>query len=758
MRKLILIFTALIFTNSKSSFAQEGFTMYNMNLVPQSSVVNPAIMPNDQIFIGFPALGQIHLLASNPAFSFADLAGKDGKQVDITKLINGLAPNNYLNFKTNIDIIDIGIRTKKMYFMFSATEKLEAQFRYPADFMKFVWFGNGDLLGQNLKFNFGLEASHYRDYGLLVSRIINPSLIVGARVHYLYGMENIHTAKSDISLITSDIDYAITAKSDVELNTSGLSQIDIAKKPYTAYNFNKNNSGYGLDLGGKYKINDEIGVTASILNWGFINWKSDTKTYKSKNPNASFVFDGINLNQVFADSAASVDKTLQDFQDSALSKFSIVESYNSYKSKLQPRFFLGGTYQPLKILSASLMFQGYMQDGKMKMGASVGASGSVLEWVDLSITYSMYKKSFNNLGLGIALWPGGINLFVVTDNIIGAIKYKEAKNVNIRVGFSLLYGKYFLNDDADGDLVPDDEDKCPRQPGKKEMHGCPDKDGDMVGDSEDDCPTEYGTKAMNGCPDRDGDRIIDRYDECPDVAGDIQFKGCPDRDNDGIRDSEDKCPTDAGTAELKGCPDKDGDGVGDADDMCPDKPGTRNNRGCPTDTDGDGVADADDKCPDVAGVKNNDGCPDTDTDGDGINDKDDACPFTAGDIKSKGCPTVGASDTKILDEAQNNLKFKDDGEIRASSYPTLETLAGWMKNNKAILNLKSYTSNEGNETKNLELSKVRAESVKTYLIAKGVNLTRINAESFGSAKPIGDNNTAEGREKNNRVEFTVSFK
>jgi hypothetical protein len=56
-----------------------------------------------------------------------------------------------------------------MYFYFSATEKVSMQFRYPTDFLKFAWFGNGDLLGQTLNFNFGLEAIHYRNYGLLAT-------------------------------------------------------------------------------------------------------------------------------------------------------------------------------------------------------------------------------------------------------------------------------------------------------------------------------------------------------------------------------------------------------------------------------------------------------------------------------------------------------------------------------------------------------------------------------------------------------------
>ena len=757
-KKILKAYLILLIT-SLSAKAQDDMMMYNMNLIPQSSYVNPAILPHEQIYVGFPVLGNINLGASNSAFKINDFNTNLSSTNAVTNIINSLPANNYVNFKTNIDLFSIGIRTKKMYFYLNATEKVNLEFRYPADFMKFVWLGNGELLGQNLKFDFGLNATHYRSYGFLVSRQINSKLIVGLRLNYLYGMENISTRRSDISLLTDENNFALTAKSNVEINTSGLSIIGPDQLKSTAYHFGKKNTGYGFDAGAQYRLTDKISLTGSLVNFGYINWNSDINNYKSKNPNASFTFDGVNLNKIFNDSIATISNTISSVGDSALSNFAIVENNNSYRTKLSPRIFLGAAFKPTSLVTTSLLFQNYFFEGKMNYAVGVSATASLLEWADLGISYNIYNNSFTNLGVGISLWPGGINFHVVTDNIIGAIKYKETKNLNVRVGFSLVYGKYFLNDDADGDLVPDEKDKCPRQFGKKELDGCPDKDGDMVIDSEDDCPNEFGTKAMNGCPDRDGDRIIDRYDECPDFAGEIQFKGCPDRDHDGVKDSDDKCPTETGTVELKGCPDTDNDGIGDADDLCPTVAGSRNNRGCPVDTDGDGVSDIDDKCPDVFGEKNNSGCPDIDTDGDGLKDKDDSCPLTAGEITNKGCPTLSETDKLLVLDAQTNTKFKDkDSEITPTSYSVLEALANWLNTNKAYLIIQSHTSNQESESFSLALSKERALAVKKFLVAKNVNPTRISTEFFGSTKPVADNNSPEGAIKNNRIEFVVEYK
>ena len=119
-------------------------------------------------------------------------------------------------------------------------------------------------------------------------------------------------------------------------------------------------------------------------------------------------------------------------------------------------------------------------------------------------------------------------------------------------------------------------------------------------------------------PDADGDKIPDRDDKCPTVAEDFDgFQdedGCPDPDNDGdgVKDVDDKCPLEPGTAANRGCPvkDADGDGVMDTEDACPTVPGPRLNHGCPVqDRDKDGVADDVDRCPDTVGVPENGGCP-----------------------------------------------------------------------------------------------------------------------------------------------------
>lgn len=111
--------------------------------------------------------------------------------------------------------------------------------------------------------------------------------------------------------------------------------------------------------------------------------------------------------------------------------------------------------------------------------------------------------------------------------------------------------------------------------------------------------------------DADGDGIPDENDKCPLIAGIGANNGCPaDSDGDGIYDKKDHCPKYAGTKENNGCPaDNDSDGVHNGLDKCPDLVGVSENDGCPKDTDGDGVYDVDDRCPNRPGAAVDGGCP-----------------------------------------------------------------------------------------------------------------------------------------------------
>ena len=262
-----------------------------------------------------------------------------------------------------------------------------------------------------------------------------------------------------------------------------------------------------------------------------------------------------------------------------------------------------------------------------------------------------------------------------------------------------------------------------------------------------------------GAGDADKDGVSDQKDECPDVPGLKEFNGCPDTDGDGIPDTKDRCPEEAGPEELQGCPDTDGDGVPNIDDACPDQAGSVEMNGCP-DSDGDGVADNEDRCPNEAGDSDNGGCPWTDSDGDGVYDKDDNCPNESGSVANNGCPEVeeptelisfiNNEDNRILFRASSSRLDKFDKAI----IDNLKSLLDQYPN--ASITIEGHASSDGSESYNQTLSEKRAAAVKSYLVEKGVAEGRLSTVGYGESRPISENNTANGRSNNRRVNINRS--
>ncbi|MCK9279963.1 MAG: OmpA family protein [Melioribacteraceae bacterium] len=91
------------------------------------------------------------------------------------------------------------------------------------------------------------------------------------------------------------------------------------------------------------------------------------------------------------------------------------------------------------------------------------------------------------------------------------------------------------------------------------------------------------------------------------------------------------------------------------------------------------------------------------------------------------------------------------------TYPILDKIADTLLiNSDEIVELRSYTDNAGASEYNRRLSQKNAEVIKNYLVSRGVESNRILPLGYGESNPIADNNNAEGRGLNNRIEFYLS--
>lgn len=675
--------------------AQQVNTMYFLENAPVRHYLNPAFQPISGFYFGLPILGYSQLGLGNNSFTVQSLTlSKD-------KLYQSIKPTTLFRTDVQINLLDFGFRTKKAYWSFALTEKIDGQFGIPKDLFNLGLYGTPDINNNNYNFgslNFGINA--YTEAALGYSRILNDQWTVGAKLKGLLGTANLSANFEDFELNANIEEWKLKAEGNI--NASSPAKIQVGDD-FSSFNVDFNDSdpmaflrpsgfGIGVDLGATFKPIEALTISAALTDLGSIRWRSNVNNVALE---ADYTFDGAGdftasdfENDDFMQ--ATVDTLLQRLKESATYEI----SQKSYSTALSPKLNIGAEYAFLdNRLSLGLLSRTMFQKKALYQELTGSVNLRPINWFNMALSYSVLNGRFSNIGAGLGVRVGFINYFMNADyipvrktnlplSVVGAdpidlsgipvlsalgtineipLPYKTDR-FNVNFGINIVFGN---KQDKDKDGVRNNRDKCPDTPRGVEVDkkGCPvDTDGDGIPDYLDLCPNTpeaaYGKVDANGCPtDEDGDGVFDYLDECPgtvaEARGHVDEKGCPkDTDNDGVFDYLDRCPNTPEGVKVDefGCPiDTDGDGVPDYLDLCADTPaaakGMVDKNGCPLDSDDDGVYDYMDLCNntpiEARGFVDKNGCP-LDSDDDGVPDYLDKCPNTPaearGMVDEKGCP------------------------------------------------------------------------------------------------------------------------
>lgn len=173
-------------------------------------------------------------------------------------------------------------------------------------------------------------------------------------------------------------------------------------------------------------------------------------------------------------------------------------------------------------------------------------------------------------------------------------------------------------------------------------------------------------------------------------------------------------------------PDSDGDGVPNDQDLCPTTPAGRvvDNTGCALDSDRDGVPDYRDDCPDSA---------------------------AGALVDVRGCYVE-------LEETVNIEFDVDKSEVLPRHRAEIDRAVDFLRKyptSKAVI--EGHTDSSGTESYNQRLSEQRARSVYQYLVdTAGISANRLSWIGHGEGRPIADNGSVEGKQRNRRVSAVVS--
>lgn len=471
MKSKKYIITLLLFVSSLSIKAQHDLTMHLMQAIPQSSYTNPAFVPDARIHVGFPLLSSIY-------YGFGNTGTKVSKNlvrfendstliVDNEKMYKRLHKKNYVMTKAEIDLVNFGFKIlDDNYINFNFALKTNSRFCYPKDLVMLPSFGNSSknylsgneyLVNMNgLGFNYNL----YYEFGIGYARtLLNGNLTIGIKPKLLFGVANVYTKRSNFSFGTDTTNFDYTINSDYEINTSvplALTHNSITKEtPFTdgtAYSIapndfflDKKKMGIGVDFGATYNINKKFTVNASIIDLGYIKWNRDVNNYT--NDNATFKFEGFDVFQVFGTKGDSTNagNTITHFVDSIATIFKPVPNHNAYKSPLGTKVYLSGAYN-LKEKDGvitdrvGLLIKSEFYDKALHPAFSLSYNKKVGNILSFTGAYSIANRNFFNIGLGLGLNLGPIQLYWVTDNIIGIFAPAQAKLYTVHCGMNLIFG------------------------------------------------------------------------------------------------------------------------------------------------------------------------------------------------------------------------------------------------------------------------------------------------------------------------------
>lgn len=436
-------------------------TLFFMPKLHQSMKTNPSYQPHSRSYFNIPGLSCVQADISFNGFGYWDGihygtgTKKDSLVVDLQAMADLMTDVNYLNVSTDVAILGFGFKKADYFFSFGMNNRTDSYFGIPRDIVTSAMDGNLDYENDKIRnINFsgiGANVTNYFEFALGISKVVNSQLIVGGRLKYLKGVGNIQTERSELIIETDEdakqtrilVDMLANASFPAETKYNedgdfdGYNTDESFENPIDDFLLTKNN-GFAIDLGATYALSEKATISAGLLDFGFIKWKSNTHTLKTK---GEFPFEGIDLYPVIDDEdTRDIDDLFEELSDSISNEFEPVEGEGEYNTFTTAKINIGGWYQVHEKINLGALAKGYMYDHKLHPSLTLSANFTPSNWFMASISYSMMNRTYNNFGLGFALRGGPFQFYLISDNLSGLLKIEEMQTVNIRFGINLTFG------------------------------------------------------------------------------------------------------------------------------------------------------------------------------------------------------------------------------------------------------------------------------------------------------------------------------
>lgn len=458
-------------------WSQNKQILYDFSEIPQSLLINPGTETDFEWYSGVPMLSGMSLQAGSSGISVNDLFANDGLDINDKfrdRVINGMNTKDDLSGTYQIEILNAGYRGKKTgnFYSFGIYNEGDAIGYWFQDYAILGYEGNANNL--NKKFDLGdlktrgeiLNVFHFG-----VSKKIDKKLTLGLRAKLYSGILDFTSTKNKGYFRTTEGEnnlLANTINSDMELRSSGFVVFDDVNKKggspgsLIKRGFFGGDLGVGVDIGFTYHLNEQTVVTASVLDLGFIYHSSDVLNYTLK---GNATVEGVEI--ILPDTANNTNTEFwQDLIDEVEDLVPFEENSKNYitfrPTKLYGsfRYNFGEQVSSKGKLDCNCRVSGG-DSNRVKYANSVGAQLYVINRprgpqaalsafylrkfgnvMTVKTAYTVDKYSLTNIGLGISMQAGPVNLYFMADNLVAYKNIAASNYASFQLGINIIsWGK-----------------------------------------------------------------------------------------------------------------------------------------------------------------------------------------------------------------------------------------------------------------------------------------------------------------------------
>lgn len=459
-KTLTYIITLLLLSVSTLINAQQFRSSYFPAETAYSHHLNPAFMPTVGYF-SIPGLGQagvgmqssfdlsnILYPSIDPEYSLTTFMHPS---VDADQFLDDMSYRSEMDMNIKMMPLTFGFYAFGGFNSFTVAVNSHSMFSLPLDFFDLVKKGPSGTTGKTYMIDdLHILTNNYIDVGVGHAREITDRLSAGAKVKTYIGIGAMDVNISKLHISMQPDKWEIASAASLNVYADGVvaeTESDENGDYFSGINsdsFRIGGIGVGLDLGATYEPMDNLTLSASILDLGFITWGSAIKAQTRTN---QFEFDGFD-NLSFMDDNEndpnSIDNQFEELFDdlTELTRMNVEPEESRYRYSIPTTMILGMDYQMpfYQRLSVGLMLYTKFNKYNPWSEGRFAVNYSPADFFSMTVNYGVSKYG-HSMGWVLNLNPGPINLYFGTDNMIGNVtpQYVPINRLNASVFMGVNY-------------------------------------------------------------------------------------------------------------------------------------------------------------------------------------------------------------------------------------------------------------------------------------------------------------------------------